>query len=100
MHKISVSLYHKELQISCHLTTGRNNQDFSLEKGLLEIVYCTKISVSLYHMGRQFSCHHITGRNVQDLSLENGLTQIVYCTKISVQFIPYGEAVQLPPYYR
>ena len=51
LRKISGSLYHKEWQLSCHLTTGRNVQDLSLENVLPQIVYCTKISVSLYHRG-------------------------------------------------
>ena len=64
LHKVSVSLHHKGWHFSCHLTTGRNVEDLSLENVLPQIVYCTKISVSLYHM----KCHHITGRNVKDLS--------------------------------
>ena len=80
----SVSLYHKGWQFSCHLTTGINVKDLSLENVLPHIVYCTKISVSLYHKEWQFSCHLTTGRNVQDLLLENFLPQNVYCTKISV----------------
>ena len=74
MHKINVSLYHKEWQFSCHLTTGRNVQHLSLENFLPQIVYCTKIRVSFYHIGRQFSCHHITGRNTKHLSLKKCLT--------------------------
>ena len=42
LHKISVSLYHKEWQFSCHLTTGRNVQDLLLENVLPQNVYCTK----------------------------------------------------------
>ena len=67
---LTVSLYHKEWQFSCHLTTGINVKDLSLENVLPHIVYCTKISVSLYYKGWQLSCHLTTGRKIKDLSLE------------------------------
>ena len=57
--KISVSLYYKGWQFSCHLTTGRNVKDSSLENVLPQIVYCTKISVSSYYKRWQFCCHLI-----------------------------------------
>ena len=68
--KISVSLYQKGWQFSCHLITGRNVNDLSPENVYL-ILFSMKISVSLYQKGWQFSCHLITGRNVKDLSPEN-----------------------------
>ena len=39
---ISVSLYYKGWQFSCHLTTGRKIKDLSLENVLPQIVHCIK----------------------------------------------------------
>ena len=57
--KISVSVYEKGRQFSCHLITGSNVKDFSLVNVLPQIVYCTKISVSSYYNGWQVCCHLI-----------------------------------------
>ena len=52
---ISVSLYYKGWQFSCHLTTGRNVKDSSLENVLQQIVYCTKISLVHIIRGGSFA---------------------------------------------
>ena len=74
--KISVCLYQKGWQFSCHLITCRNVMDLSPENVNL-VLFSIEISGSLYQMGRQFSCHLITGRNFKDLSPDNVLTHIV-----------------------
>ena len=54
--------------VNCHLITGRNVKDLSLENvDLILFEY-----ESLYLKAWQFSCHIIIGRNVKDLSLESG----------------------------
>ena len=74
--KISVSLYQKGWQFSCHLITCRNVKDLSPEM-FTSYCFSIEISGSLYQMGWQFSCHLITGRNFKDLSPDNVLTHIV-----------------------
>ena len=76
-NEISVRLYHKGLQFSCNLLTGRNVMHLSLENDYL-ILFCTKISVRLYQKGWQFSGHLITGRNVKHLSQDNVKPHIVF----------------------
>ena len=73
--KISVSLYQKGLQFSCHLITCRNVKDLSPENVYL-VFFSIEINGSLYQMGWQFSCHLITSRNFKDLSPDNVLTHI------------------------
>ena len=86
---MSLNLYHKEWQFSCHLTKGRNIKDLSVENLLPH-----KIRVSFYHKEWQFSCHHISGRNDKDLSLKNVSLQIVYCTKIKFNVSLYHKGRQ------
>ena len=93
-------LYHKRWQFSCHLTTGINVKNFSLENVLSHIVYRTKICVSLYHKGWQFGCQLTTGINIKDVSLENVYACYNKLHKNKCKFILYGVAVQLPPNYR
>ena len=45
--KISVSLYQKGWQFSCHLIIGGNLKDLSPENVLTHIVFCTVIVVNL-----------------------------------------------------
>ena len=76
--------------VYCHLITGRNVKDFSLENvDLILFEY-----ESLYLKVCQFSCHLIIGRNVKDVSLESGKCFTSFClsTKIS-KFILKGVAV-------
>ena len=79
--KLSVSLYEKGWQFSCHLITGRNVKNILLETVFPHIVLVRKKSASLYDKGWQFSCHIIAGRNIKDLSLENALLHIVLVRK-------------------
>ena len=76
--------------VNCHLITGRNVKNLSLENvDLILFEY-----ESLYLKAWQFSCHLIIGRNGKDLSLESGknLTSFCLSAKIS-KFIPKGVAV-------
>ena len=84
-----LSLYHKGWQFSCHLPTGINVKDVSLEM-FYGILFIAQKRLSLYHKGWQFSCHLPTGINVKDVSLENVLRHFVYCTKISVRLYHKG----------
>ena len=69
--KISVSLYKKGWQFSCHLITGINVKDVSPENVYLILFKYENKCVSLYQKGRQLSCHLIIGRNIKELSLEH-----------------------------
>ena len=78
-----VSLYQKGWQFSCHIITGRNVKDLSLEN-----VYLIFLSKKAYtKKGCQFSCHLVTGRKVKDLSLEC-FTSYYF----SMKFIPEGDS--------
>ena len=83
--KISVYLYQKGWQLSCHLIPGRNDKDLSPVKVYLILFefevkeflssriafYHLNFFVRIYKKGGQFSCHLVIGRNVKELSLEN-----------------------------
>ena len=59
------SLDQKGFQFSCHLITGGDTKDLSLE---CFTSYC--FSTKNDTKGLQFSCHLITGGDTKDLSLE------------------------------
>ena len=101
----------KGWQFRCHLITGKNDMDLSLEnvylilykydslyrkgwqfschlitgRNVMDLLFLIlleyEISVSLYHKVWRFSCRLITGRNVKDLSLENVSSHIVLARK-------------------
>ena len=61
--------------MNCHLITGRNVKDISLENvDLILFEY-----ESLYFNVLKFSCHLIIGRTVKDLSLESGKCFTAFC---------------------
>ena len=76
--------------MNCHLITGSNVKDLSLEHvDLILFEY-----ESLYLKAWQFSCHLIICRNVKDLSLESGKCFTSFCLSMKIsKFIPKGLAV-------
>ena len=73
--------------MNCHLITGRNVKDLSLEN--------VDLILFEYESLWQFSSHLIIGRNVKDLSLESGKSFTSYCfsKKICLKFINSSAAL-------
>ena len=76
--------------VNCHLITGRNVKDLSLEN--VELIFFEY--ESLYLKAWQFSCHLIIGRNFKAKSLESGKCFTSFCLSTKIRkFIPKGVAV-------
>ena len=63
--------------VNCHLITGRNVKDLSLEN--VDLILFHFECESLYIKAWQFSCHLLIGRNAKDLSLESGKCFASFC---------------------
>ena len=76
--------------VNCHLKTGRNVKDLSLENVYLILFEYENLYLKVW----QFSCHLIIGRIVKDLSLESGKCFTSFCLSAKIsKFIPKGVAV-------